>query len=165
VRYQTWSYRFAEQVMNSKLDLKREIEDTIREIELPRQAFSRPALNKEIERRLVGRGWSGQPKVMEEEIEARLDFQKDRIGVEVAFSHSSFIGIDLLKFQTMSYSGLDRIDVGVYVVVTSEFLNKLIRQYKQKWSGSLTFEKVTKYLPLFRSAIQVPIYVIGLDEA
>lgn len=150
--------------MNSKLDLKREIEEAVQAIELPKQAYSRPALNKVIERTLTEKGWSRQPLVSEEEIEARLDFQKDRVGVEVAFSHSSFIGIDLLKFQTMSYSGLDRIDVGVYVVVTSNFLNKLVRQYRQKWSGSLTFEKVRKYLPLFRSAIQVPIYVVGLDE-
>ncbi len=32
-----------------------------------------------------------------------------------------------------------------------------------KWEGSLSFEKVTKYLPHFKSAIQVPIYVIGID--
>jgi hypothetical protein len=33
----------------------------------------------------------------------------------------------------------------------------------QNW-GSLTFEKVTKYLPQFKSAIQVPIYVVGEDQ-
>ncbi|MDV3244800.1 MAG: hypothetical protein LYZ66_06480 [Nitrososphaerales archaeon] len=163
MRKRTWSYRFAEQVLNSKLDLKKEVEDLVESIDLPGAALSRPNLNKEFEKRFLARGWAAQPLVMEEEIEAKLDFQKDRIGVEVAFSHSSFIGIDLLKFQTMSYSGLDRIDVGIYVVVTSRFLNKLVREHKQKWSGSLTFEKVTKYLPLFRSAIQVPIFVIGLE--
>lgn len=30
-------------------------------------------------------------------------------------------------------------------------------------SVSLTFEKVKKYLPQFKSAIQVPIYVLGID--
>ncbi len=39
---------------------------------------------------------------------------KDRVGVEVEFGHSSFIGIDLLKFRAVSYSGLNKIDVGVY---------------------------------------------------
>ena len=29
--------------------------------------------------------------------------------------------------------------------------------------GSLTFEKVVRYLPHFKSAIQLPIYVIGID--
>ncbi|MSQ78001.1 MAG: restriction endonuclease, partial [Nitrospiraceae bacterium] len=30
-------------------------------------------------------------------------------------------------------------------------------------AGSLTFEKVAKYLPHFKSAIQLLIYVIGID--
>ena len=88
---------------------------------------------------------------------------KDRIGVEVGFGHASFIGIDLLKFQVASYSGLDRIDLGVYIVTTSRFQKSLRNDCQQKWEGSLTFEKVVRYLPHFRSAIQVPIYVMGID--
>ena len=79
------------------------------------------------------------------------------------FGHSSFIGIDLLKFQVASYSGLDRIDVGVYVVTTKEFQKQMKSQYNQNWDGSLTFEKVVRYLPHFKSAIQVPVYVIGIE--
>jgi len=37
------------------------------------------------------------------------------------------------------------------------------QHYKQNWEGSLPFEKVKRYLPHFKSAIQVPIYVIGID--
>ncbi|MFR1356415.1 MAG: BglII/BstYI family type II restriction endonuclease [Ruthenibacterium lactatiformans] len=36
----------------------------------------------------------------------------------------------------------------------------LTNQYGHNWEGSLNFEKVEKYLPY---AIQVPIYVIGID--
>ena len=92
-----------------------------------------------------------------------MDFQKDRIGIEVGFTHSSFIGIDLLKFQVASYSVMDNIDVGVYIVTTKEFQKKMKTDFGKDWSGSLSFEKVTKYLPHFKSAIQVPIYVIGID--
>ena len=35
--------------------------------------------------------------------------------------------------------------------------------YKLNWEASLSFEKVLKYLPHFKSAIQIPIYVIGID--
>ena len=87
----------------------------------------------------------------------------ERIGVEVGFGHGSFIGIDLLKFQIASYSGLDKIDVGIYVVTTRDFQKQMKQQYKQNWEGSLSFEKVARYLPHFKSAIQVPIYVIGVD--
>ena len=52
---------------------------------------------------------------------ARMDFLKERIGIEVAFGHASFIGIDLLKFQEASYSGLDKIDVVVYIITIMKF--------------------------------------------
>jgi len=39
----------------------------------------------------------------------------------------------------------------------------MISEHSQKWEGSLTFEKVKKYLPHLKSAIQVPIYLIGID--
>jgi hypothetical protein len=41
--------------------------------------------------------------------------------------------------------------------------NKMQRDYAKSWDGSLTYEKVTKYLPHFKSAIQLPIYVIGIE--
>jgi len=53
-----------------------------------------------------------------------MDFLNDRVGVEVGFGHAPFIGIDLLKFQVASYSGLDKIDVGVYVMTTRVFFRK-----------------------------------------
>jgi hypothetical protein len=92
-----------------------------------------------------------------------MDFLKERIGIEVGFGHASFMGIDLLKFQVASYSALDKIDVGVYVVTTGQFQRAIHTAFAQNWEGSLTFEKVRRYLPHFKSAIQVPIYVIGID--
>ena len=92
-----------------------------------------------------------------------MDFLKDRVGIEVAFGHSSFLCIDLLKFQVSSYSVLDQIDVGVYIVTTSGFQRTMIREYNLKWEGSLSYEKVIRYLPHFKSAIQVLVFVIGID--
>ena len=167
MRFISWSYRYAEQILNSKLALKKEIEDAIAALNIPPNGFSRPQLNEEIEKQLLAKGWSKQPRIAGErddiEIEAKIDFIKERVGVEVAFSHNSFIGIDLLKFQTMSYSALDEIDVGVYIVATRNLLRRM-EDRGQKWHGSLTFEKVRRYLPHFKSAIQVPIFVLGLDE-
>jgi hypothetical protein len=37
------------------------------------------------------------------------------------------------------------------------------RDYEQNWEGSLSFEKVVRYLPHFKSATQLPIYVLGTD--
>lgn len=92
-----------------------------------------------------------------------MDFLKERVGIEVGFGHASFIGIDLLKFQVSSYSARDQIDIGIYIVTTKRFQRHLQTRYNQNWEGSLTFEKVVRYLPHFKSAIQVPIYVLGID--
>ena len=116
---------------------------------------------------MVGRGWQGQPRVAGDrediEIEAKLDFLKGRAGIEVEFGHSSNIGIDLLKFQTMSYSALDKIDVGIYIMAMGAFKRRM-EERGQTWEGSLSYEKVLRYLPMFKSAIQVPIFVLGIDE-
>jgi hypothetical protein len=165
LRLQKFSFRFAEQVLNSKLSLKQEIENTLTDPSIDISLLSRPKFNEILEKKFVSKGWESQPPVFNEpnDPSAKMDLLKERIGIEVAFGHASFIGIDLLKFQVASYSGLDKIDVGVYVVTTHDFQTKMKKQYKQNWEGSLNFEKVAKYLPHFKSAIQLPIYVLGID--
>jgi hypothetical protein len=68
-----------------------------------------------------------------------MDFLNERVGV--GFGYASFIGIDLLKFQVASYSGLDKIDVGVYIPTTKQFQKKMKQDYQKNWEGSLSFEK------------------------
>jgi hypothetical protein len=163
IRLERYSYRFAEQVLNSKLAIKQEVEATLTS-DIQFADLSRPAFNKILRQSFVSKGWTDQPYVFgeEDELGAKMDFLKQRVGIEVGFGHASFIGIDLLKFQVSSYSALNQIDVGIYVVTTRRF-QKHLSSLGQNWEGSLTFEKVTKYLPQFKSAVQVPIYVIGID--
>ena len=165
VRLKKYSYRFAEQVFNGKLALKNELEDIIFEATKDLSMLSRPEFNKRLEECFRQKGWTSQPQIFESDNDAyaRFDFLKDRVGVEVQFGHASFIGIDLLKFQVASYSNLDSIDFGVYITTTTAFQKYMKKTYDQKWEGSLSFEKVVRYLPHIRSAIQVPIYVIGVD--
>jgi len=165
IRLQTFSFRFAEQVLNSKLAIKQEIESVLTDPRIDVAQLSRPRFNEILDEVFPAKGWERQPAVFDEpgDPSAKMDFLKERVGIEVEFGHASFIGIDLLKFQVSSYSGLDKIDIGVYVVTTKEFQKVMKRQFSQNWEGSLTFEKVTRYLPHFKSAIQVPIYVLGLD--
>jgi len=165
VRLQTFSFRFAEQVLNSKFTTKQEIEAVLNDKTIDLSKMSRPAFNGKLDQLFTVKGWERQPSVFAEagDPAAKMDFLKDRVGIEVEFGHSSFIGIDLLKFQVASYSGLDKIDIGVYVVTTKEFQKAMKNEFNQNWEGSLSYEKVVRYLPHFKSAIQVPIYVIGLD--
>ncbi|MCB2228314.1 MAG: hypothetical protein KQH53_16660 [Desulfarculaceae bacterium] len=165
IRLQTFSYRFAEQVLNSRLYLKQEIEDVLYDAKFKIPELTRPNFNKLLDESFSEKGWQSQPTVFSDTADpsAKMDFLKDRVGIEVEFGHSSFLGIDLLKFQVASYSGLDKIDVAVYIVTTRSFQKRMKNEVNLKWDGSLNFEKVIRYLPHFKSAIQVPIYVIGID--
>ncbi|MCJ7631293.1 restriction endonuclease [Candidatus Bathyarchaeota archaeon] len=130
LRLQKYSYRFAEQVLNSKLSLKQEMESILTNSSIDISSLSRPYFNELLRKLFVAKGWEDQPPVFNEpnDPSAKMDFLKERIGVEVGFGHASFIGIDLLKFQVASYSGLDKIDVGVYVVTTHTFQTKMKSQ-------------------------------------
>lgn len=165
LRLVKYSYRFADQVLNSKLSIKNEIEQILTSDSIPIETLSRPYFNEILDHLFFGQGWMRQPAVFNEpgDPSAKMDFLKERVGIEVEFGHASFMGIDLLKFQVASYSGLDTIDVGVHIVTTRSFQTTMKRDYGQNWEGSLTFEKVVKYLPHFKSAIQIPIYVLGID--
>jgi hypothetical protein len=165
LRLQKWSFRFAEQVLNSKLAVKQEIDEILLDPSIDIASLSRPSFNMLLDKAFVARGWQSQPSVFDEKGDptAKMDFLKDRVGIEVEFGHSSFLGIDLLKFQVSSYSGIDKIDIGVYIVTTKEFQKRMTKDVGQNWEGSLSFEKVVRYLPHLKSAIQVPIYVIGIE--
>ena len=127
INLQKYSFRFVEQVLNSKLVLKQEIEEVLLDPSIELTSLNRPHFNKILENLFIQKGWESQPKVFDEKQDpsAKLDFLKERIGVEVEFGHSSFIGIDLLKFQVASYSSLDKIDVGVYMVTTRNFQKRI----------------------------------------
>jgi hypothetical protein len=67
-----------------------------------------------------------------------MDFLNVRVGVEVGFVHSHFVGIDYLKFQVASCSGLNQIDVGAYVMTTRAFSEK-DEDYCQNWQRFSAF--------------------------
>src|SRR5438876_11706409 len=106
LRLERFSYRFAEQVFNSKLAIKQEVESILTSTAIQIATLSRPGFNKVLREAFVGKGWKDQPHVFADEDEpaAKMDFLKERVGVEVGFGHASFMGIDLLKFQVSSYS-------------------------------------------------------------
>lgn len=166
MRYRDWSYRFAEEILNSRLAQKQEVKEIIDTIDLDPNEMTRPNLNQAFKDSFTEKGWKTEQPVFapEDEPAAKIDFMKNRVGVEVAFSHPSFMGIDLLKFQTLPYSYRNEIDVGIYIVTTRQFQKLMKNKYGPTWRGSMRFDKVKKYLPHLRYIIQVPIWLIGLES-
>ena len=93
MRLQRFSFRFAEQVLNSKLALKQEIENMLTDPSIDVSSLSRPKFNEILEKKFVSKGWESQPPVFNEpnDPSAKMDFLKERIGMEVGFGHASFI--------------------------------------------------------------------------
>lgn len=97
LRLQTYSYRFAKQALNSRLSIKQEIESTLNHPSIKIPELTRPKFNEILDNLFKKQDWECQPAVFDEprDPSAKMDFLKDRVGVEVEFGHSSFIGIDM----------------------------------------------------------------------
>lgn len=63
IRLLNYSYRFAEQVLNSNLLLKKEIEDVILQSASDLSVLSRPKFNEILEQNFVAKGWQSQPDI------------------------------------------------------------------------------------------------------
>lgn len=165
LKLQRFSFRFAEQVLNSTLWMRDEVERLLTYPGMDVGLLSRPTLTSHLEEAFRGRGWAVRTPLLEDDAEStiKLDFLKDRVGMEIEFGHPTALGMSLLKFQMASPAGLNLLDVGIYVVTTTAFQERIQSEYGQKWNGSLPYERVVRQLPHFRSAIQVPIYVLGID--
>jgi len=120
--------------LNSKPALEQEIEEILTSPKIDITDLSRPRFNEILREHFVNKGWESEAPLFDEpdDPHARLDFLKERVGIEVGFGHASFLGIDLLKFQAASYSGLDKIDVGVYIVTTKEFQKRMKKEFNKK---------------------------------
>ena len=90
INLQKYSFRFAEQVLNSKLALKQEIENILLNPNIELHTLNRPHFNKILENLFTQKGWETQPKVFNENQDpsAKFDFLKEKIGIEVGFTHS-----------------------------------------------------------------------------
>lgn len=66
IRLEKFSYRFAEQVLNSKLNLKQEIEDILTDPGIGISTLSRPHFYKILDAKFASKGWNSQPSVFDE---------------------------------------------------------------------------------------------------
>ena len=85
-----------------------------------------------------------------------MDLLKEHIGIEVEFGHSSFIGIDLLKFQVASYSGIDKIDVGVYITTTHNFQKRMRLDYGKNWKVLSVLKKLSDIFHILKVLYNYP---------
>lgn len=88
-----------------------------------------------------------------------IDFWKNKIGIDVAFNHRSFIGGDLLRLQAGAEIK-NMINLGIYVCGTKNFLKRVSHDH----CSIVSFERVKWYLDNFYSVLTVPVLLIGFEE-
>ena len=178
--YESYAHRFADVILNSDYGLKKEIEDTIQTIdfgsvekrfeienEKRKSQGKRLAVGKQSTINLMfreefeKRGWEAEKNVFNDpENDLALDFWKRKIGVDVAFTHRSFIGGDLLRLQAAAEVE-DVINVGVYICPMKAFA-KLVSP--RDASSMVNFERTKWYLENFYPVLTVPILLLGLRD-
>jgi hypothetical protein len=176
-----YAHRYADIILNSDYELKKEIEAIIKSIsykdilqEYEKENVSRKDLGKreaqgrqsvintKFREHFLNRGWIAEKNVFtvdKKEPDLKLDFWKREVGVDVAFNHRSFIGGDLLRLQAAAeVTGI--IKVGVYVCAMKEFIKTISRD----GNSLVHFERTEWYLKNFYPVLTVPILLIGLSE-
>jgi Restriction endonuclease BglII len=118
-----------------------------------------PSLNVAFDVQLRKKHWSPQPYASDDVFavtgdRSRGDFAKNNVFVEVEFGNTASLFRDLFKFQIASRERKG--DVAVLVV-------GLRRLMKFHDSGVATFEKVDAMLPYLRIALQMPVWIVGLE--
>ena len=183
MNYQTYPHRYADIILNSDYELKKEVEEIIKSIsyndvlkEYEIQNISRKKIGKKeyqgkqtlinsrFREDFIKKGWTLEKYVFENaednEQDLKLDFWKRNIGIDVAFNHRSFIGGDLLRLQA-SAEVTRIIKVGIYICATKKF----IKEISPKDGNSLVnFERTEWYLKNFYPVLTVPILLIGLTK-
>lgn len=167
IKLQSNSYRMAEDILNSYPNLKDEVDNTLLNQDIDLSSLSRYHYNQVLKELFKSNGWQNNPSQLHEPVNplARLELIKNNIGLEIGFRHSSLIGHNLLKFQLSPPHNSDKINLGIFIVTTVNFQKQIKKIYQHNWTGAMSFERVDRYLRHFKSTIQMPIYLVGIDIA
>ena len=173
-----YPHRYADVILNSDFELRKEIDEAVKSIDL-REVESRfaehnfrrkaegrkPAkgrqatINLMLKGRFQSQGWEIEKNVFDDpENDLKMDFWKRQVGIDVAFNHRSFIGGDLLRLQAAA-EVRNIIKVGIYICPTKEFAKYVS---PNDASSMVSFERTIWYLKNFYPVLTVPILVIGL---
>lgn len=135
------------------------------------QAGAQTAINQLIDARLKAVSWRAQPPLYiggdkrgHELAGWKMDFKKERVGVEIAFNHQEAIPWIFTRLNLAGESKevleASRIDVGI-----AAFAAKSLKTWGRMDAAVGTFAQAKLWLEKMRPVMPVPIVVVGLHAA
>ena len=135
------------------------------------QAGAQTAINQLIDRRLGANGWRKQPPLYvggdrrgHELAGWKMDFKKERVGVEIAFNHQEAIPWIFTRLNLAGESkevlADSRIQVGI-----AAFAAQSLKAWGRMDATVGTFGQAKLWLEKMRPVMPVPIVVVGLSAA
>jgi hypothetical protein len=121
------------------------------------------AINRLFEERLIPLGWESQPKLFADKAleEWRMDFVKERIGVEVSFNHAEAIPWQFSRLNIAGESDRtrpeSRIDVGIVICADLS-----LRRWSRMDGAVGTLTKFRAWLREMKPILPIPILLVGL---
>jgi len=129
-------------------------------------AGGQTSINRLYRERLAPIGWVGEPRLFPTDQEAlrkwKMDFIKDRIGVEVSFNHAEAVPWTFTRLNIAGESDKvipdHRIDVGV-----AFFATETLKRWARMDSAVGTFELAKAWLEMMKPIMPIPVLVVGLS--
>jgi hypothetical protein len=176
--FEAYSHRFADIILNSDYEIKKEIDLIVHNLDfnhickkyeadnLEKKAKGKKeyqgkqaTINAILRNEFKKKDWELEKNVFNDpENDLTIDYWKRSIGVDVAFNHRSFIGGDLLRLQAAA-EVKNIINVGVYICPVKEFA-KIVSP--KDASSMVNYERTKWYLDNFYPVFTLPILLIGL---
>ena len=156
VEYEAYSYRHAEEILNSRMQIFRQIKDAVHSVVEAQVSKDEGNLTAQLMNSFKKLGWEDEVLVADNQShEQFFDLFKERVAVEIEFSRYEFLYRDYLRF--LSAYNADKIDVGVLITHAESGLSRV---KGKSYAPSLT--RVTDDLLWLRPVVTVPIWVVAL---
>lgn len=157
VEFETISYRHADEILNAKLAVRRELESALAAVKGVPVKQGPDGLTAHLVSAFKKRDWQTEVPVAEnQKHEQRFDLFKERVAVEIEFSRYEFVYRDYFRF--LSAYNADKIDVGVLLINADPGQGGRVKH--KHVAPSL--DRVKDDLAWLRPTLTVPLWIVAL---
>lgn len=182
MKYQQFSFRLADEILGQRKEWH-EFESILTKITADGicqvhkdicknrrtpPAGGQTAVNQVFRGHLAGAGWASEPRLFASTQEKlrqwKMDFIKNRVGVEISFNHAEAIPWTFSRLNIAGESeriqAASKIDIGIVVFASQSF-----KEWAKIDSAAGTYELAIAWLREMKPILPIPLLVIGLEAS